>query len=79
MASYCSIYWQNPNSPRLGHKTKNTYNVKVSVNIEKSATKLKIVKNSSGVMMRSLFYYVKKRLEQSAILNVFYYFYLKTS
>ena len=53
MASYCSIYWQNPNSPRLGHKTKNTYNVKVSVNIEKSATKLKIVKNSSGVMMRS--------------------------
>ena len=53
MTSYGSIYWQNPNSPQIGHKTKNTYKIKVSDNIEKLANKLKILKNSSDVMMRS--------------------------
>ena len=37
----------------LAIKGKNSYNIKVFVNIEKLANKLKIVKNSSGVMMRS--------------------------
>ena len=53
MTSYGSIYWQNPNSTQIGHKTKNTYKIKVSDNIEKLANKLKILKNSSDVMMRS--------------------------
>ena len=44
MTSYGSIYWQNPNSTQIGHKTKNTYKIKVSDNIEKLANKLKILK-----------------------------------
>ena len=47
MTSYGSIYWQNPNSPQIGHKMKNTYKIKVSDNIEKLANKLQILKNST--------------------------------
>ena len=78
MTSYGSIYWQNPNSSRIGHKTKNTYKIKVPDNIKKLANKLKILKNSTEWCHDEVIYYVDKRQEQSAILNVFHYFYLKT-
>ena len=77
MTSYGSIYWQNPNSPQIGHKTKNTYKIKVSDNIEKLANKLKILKNSTEWFRDGVIYYVDKRQEQSAIFNVFHYFYWK--
>ena len=63
---------------QIGHKTKNTYKIKVSDDIEKLANKLKILKNSTEWCHDEVIYYVDKRQEQSAIFNVFHYFYLKT-
>ena len=57
---------------------KNTYKIKVSDDIEKLANKLKVLKNSTEWCHDEVIYYVDKRQEQSAIFNVFHYFYLKT-